>query len=697
MTARQPLRFAVLVAALVTACGSSAPVTWTFGSSIGSAAPSAGAAASAAPSAGPSAAPSGEVTASGSPAPSASASAGPVPSGSSNTAYTVVGTKPCPESRFECVTLSVPKDHFAAPGGDTWDVTFAIQRAAKEKQGTFVVITGGPGYSGIASADDYTDYYAQAITDAYDIVFMDQRGTGQSGPIQCVKAAAAFYQSDARPYVPAERDQAATDAETFARDCIAEAGVTEADLPLFGTKQAIEDLEAVRDYLAADKLQLYGESYGTQYVQTYAAAHPDRVETLYLDGPVDLTLDGPTYYKEAARSATDTLVATLDACTADASCKEDVHGGDALAVYDALAARLKTGPITFDYPLANGTTEQRELTASALEYGTFYYTYSRAARALLQRAIASASQDNFVPLAKLYYDSLSVDPDTLTPVEDPTWSDAAYYAIECQDYAFYPTSGDADARVDAWVAGAEAAGVNDLRLATSYYGDMPCLYWPGTPATDDRPAPLEDTAYPVVVLTSTTDPATPIANGMRIFSRLADAYFFQALGGPHVIYAWGEACPDDQMTAMIADGTRPSARVTTCPGEVADGYVPNAALAKADYKNALDLMQSMDDQILNSDDYAYRLDTDPISAGCDYGGGIAFTPTDTGTAMTLTACEFTSGVPMTGTGETDDEAGTFRLDVTIGSDQLGYERDAEGATRVRGTYDGKKVDQKGSV
>ncbi len=169
---------------------------------------------------------------------------------------------------------------------------------------------------------------------------MDQRGTGQSEPIQCVKAAAAFYQSAYRPQVPAERDQAAKDAQTFATDCVTESGVAPADLPYYATKQAVEDLEAVRDYLGADKLELYGESYGTQYVQTYAAAHPDRIQTLYLDGAVDLTVDGPTYYTEAARSATDTLVATLDACTAEATCKGDVRGGDALAVYDALAARL---------------------------------------------------------------------------------------------------------------------------------------------------------------------------------------------------------------------------------------------------------------------------------------------------------------------------------------------------------------------
>ena len=35
-----------------------------------------------------------------------------------------------------------------------------------------------------------------------------------------------------------------------------------------GTTQAVEDLEAFREWLGVEKLALYGESYGTQYVQT---------------------------------------------------------------------------------------------------------------------------------------------------------------------------------------------------------------------------------------------------------------------------------------------------------------------------------------------------------------------------------------------------------------------------------------------
>ena len=679
---------------VVAGCASSTGAGWTFAPASASPAPAGS------PGTSPSPSPSGAASpdASGSPAASASASA-PAASGSpspsaSDASYTFVKKEACPESRFECVTLSVPKDHFAAGGGPSWDVTFAIQRAAKERRGTFVVITGGPGSSGISSADSYTDYYAAGVTDAYDIVFMDQRGIGLSGPIQCIDAAAAYYASPARPQEPAERDAAAAAAQTFVTDCLTEAGVTEADLPLYATTQAVEDLEAVRDYLAVDKLDLYGESYGTQFVQYYATAHPDRIAALYLDGPVDLTIDGMTYYVEAARSAEDTLVETLNACSADATCKTDVKGGDALAVYDDLADRLRGAPMPFDFPTAAGTTIRRELTIADLENAAFGYIYSPGDRFMLQRAIAAASNANYVPLARLAYDSIGIDPETLAAEEDPTWSDALYFAVECQDYAFLPGAGDPDARLDAWIARAETDHINGTRLETSFYGDVPCLYWPTATTSDQRPAPIQDPPYPTFVMTATTDPATPIANAMRIFSRLDDAYFIQAIGGPHVIYAWGEACPDDTVTAYLVDRTLPTTRVTTCIWSVADPYVATAPTAASSYKDALALMRSVDDQILNTDDYYSRLDTDPLAIGCDFGGTLTYTPGDTGTAVKLDACAFTQDVPLTGTGATDDDAGTFELDATSGDDTLHYERDADGGTSVKGTFDGKTVDLK---
>jgi len=603
----------------------------------------------------------------------------------------------CPGTTFECVTLAVPKDHFAAAAGPTWDVTFAIHRATKERKGTYVEITGGPGYSDIPTSDSYLDYYETAVTDSFDMVYLDQRGIGLSGPIQCTRAAAIYYADPARPQVPAERAAATTAAQTFARDCVAEAGVAVADLPFYATTQAVEDLEAVRDYLGVDKMDLYGLSYGTQFVQTYAAAHPDHIATLYVDGPVDLTIDGPTYYVEAARSSDDTLVATLNACTADRTCRTDVVGGNALAAYDTLAKQLAAGPITYGFPTASGTTVSRQLAVTDLENAAFNAIYYPSDRELLQCAVGAASHGNLVPLARLAYGAIGVDPDTLEAIPYPDYSDALYYAVECQDYAFYPDIADPEARVEAWVKGAEDAGINDTRLASSYYGDLPCLFWPTATTSNVRPAPIVDPPYPMFVLTSTTDPATPIANGMRIFGRLSDAWFIQAVGGPHVIYAWGQACPDDIMTAWLTSRTPPAARVTTCTWQLSDTYVPNAEPKASGYRTALDLMGSVDDQIFNTNDYANRYDSEALPIGCDFGGTLTYAPTDAGTAVTLKACEFTPDLPLTGKGATDDDAGTFVLDVTAPGDKLHYERDGDGGTSVRGTFEGNKVDQKGAA
>jgi pimeloyl-ACP methyl ester carboxylesterase len=632
-TRRPVLPLIVSLAVIVGSCGSGVAPAWTF------------------PPASP-AAPSGQP-------PSADPSS-PVASGAPSTPpgeadYEFVRTAPCPDdSRFECITLAVPRDPFA-DGGPTWEITYAIQRAAAERLGTFVVITGGPGSSGISVADSYTDYYAAGITDHYDIVFIDQRGIGLSGAIQCPDATAVYYAGTDRPADPTQREAVGAASQAYVSDCIAEAGIDPADLPYYSTRHAVEDLEAIRDHLGAVQLHLYGESYGTQYVQYYAAAHPDRIAALYLDGPVDLTMDGLPYYEEAARSADDTLVETLNACSADESCAADVEGGDLLAIYDALNERLRGGPIEFEYRTATGEAERRELTVADLENAAFGYIFSPGDRLVLQRVLAAASNGNYVPLARAAYDSIGVEPDTLEAEIDPTWSDALYYAVECVDYAFYPDGGDPAARLARWLDGGAAAGVNELRLGITYYGDLPCLYWPAQPAQAGRPPPILDPPYPTFVLTSNTDPATPIDNAMRIYGRLDDAYFIVTRGGPHVIFAWGEPCPDDLIAAWLADGTPPPTRVTVCDGEVAYPYVPIAAPAAGDYEDALELMATMDGVILNTNDYWARVGDETYPMGCDFGGTLTYEPTDTGMDLVLDGCAFTPHLPLTGSGEIDDE------------------------------------------
>ena len=344
-----------------------------------------------------------------------------------------LGGRPCPDgSEFTCVTVPMPLDHFDPSDTRTIDVTFAVKPATGARKGAFVTATGGPGYSGISVADYYTSFFEPSVPRRFDLVFFDQRGLALSGGLTCPEAAATYYRTDSQTRTPAQERAFAAAARRFSTDCPVEAGRTDL-LPYLGTAQAAEDLESFRQLLQDDRWWLYGESYGTQLSQTYAAAHPEHLGGLVLDGTVDLTLDGPGFYVQQARAFSDVLAATMAGCDADAACAADVGGGG-IGVYDRLAARLARGPIPFDFPLADGTTVRRDFRLTDLETVAAGQVYSQGDRMLLQRAMAGAAHGDLVPLARLLYPNLGLDPQTEEVIADPTYSDAIYYGVECQDY-----------------------------------------------------------------------------------------------------------------------------------------------------------------------------------------------------------------------------------------------------------------------
>lgn len=610
-------------------------------------------------------------------------------------------TGECPESRFECVTLSVPRDHFAGgPGDDVmWDVTFGIQRAESgDSKGTFVTITGGPGTSGLAVADYYTDLMSADITDNLDVVFIDQRGVGLSQPLRCDDATAVYYATTWDPADPADRDQVIADTQTFVDDCVAETGVDPDDLEFFSTEQAVEDLEAIRHHLGVEQLILYGESYGTQYVQAYAAAHPERVSRMVLDGVVDLSIDVLPYYVEGARAHDDALTAVLSACDTDEVCAADA-GGDALAVWDELAERLGGGAVPVDYPLSDGSVEQRQFTSSDLEWATVSYLSGFGDRLLLQRAVAAAADGNLLPLVRMAYAARYVDPDTLEPLVDPSWSDATFFAVECQDYDYFSAEGSDEARIEAWLAAAAAEDL-DGRLDGVVYGDLPCLAWPGTAtsratagaAPPSRPEPILEPPYPTLLLTADTDAATPIANAMRVFGRLAGASMIVLESGPHVIFDWGYPCVDEPASRFIANGEPPEVRVTICDGEIADPYVAVPPADAEAYDDPIDTAMTIAQNVVAGVGYTYWDAADALAEGCDFGGTAEYTSTDVGTDIALDACELTDGYAATGALSIDDEAGTVTFDVTTPDGQLSYVNDGVTVV-VTGTFEGAGVDE----
>lgn len=600
-----------------------------------------------------------------------------------------LGGKPCPDSDFTCVTLEVPLDHFN-PDGRVIEVVFGVLPASGKRKGMFVTATGGPGTSGLLSADGYTAAFDPSISENFDIVFFDQRGVGLSGGLQCADAAAVLYRAEWDASTPEGEKALVHTAQTFAEDCVSEMGNPES-LSYLGTVQAVEDLETFITAMGVDKFWLYGESYGTQYAQAYAASHPDRLAGLLLDGTVDLTLSGFDFYLSQAEAFNDSLAVTLAACNEDDLCAADMNG-DAVAVYDGLAARLKISPLPFEFPLPSGKKETRGFTFSDLETAASGYVYSETPRMIFLRALASyARTGDLIPMARILYDALALDPETLEAIPDPSYSDAIYYAVECQDYV-YPGA-TPEQRAEIYLRAGDSIDSRLPRFSSVFYGDLPCAFWPNVTEKTERPAPLIATGIPTIVLNGTADPATPYEGARAVYKRLADGYFVGETGGPHVIFGWGNPCVDDLVTAFLVADLLP-ARDVTCDGVVASEFIPLSPVSAADFESPLEALASVDDEINYLPEY-YSWDYEtPTSVGCPFGGTLSFDAADVGEKFSLSNCAFSDGFVMTGEGAYNYDAETFTLDVSISGfadGALTYTRDADGAISVMGTYDGVDV------
>lgn len=603
-----------------------------------------------------------------------------------------LGGYPCPESDFTCVDVTVPLDHSNPQDERTTTVVFGVLPASGERKGMFVVVTGGPGTSGLLSADDYVSYYDPRIPEHFDIVFFDQRGVGLSGGLQCPQAAADFYRADWDASTPASEELLLDTAQTFAQACVDEMGNPEI-LPYMGTRQAVEDLEVFRQLFGEEKFWLYGESYGTQYAQMYAAAHQDRLAGLILDGTVDLTLTGLDFLDGQARAFNQVLVETLNACNQDEACAEAM-GADALAVYDALAARIKQAPLPFDFPLPSGGVATRQFTFSDLETAAGGYLYSETARMIFLRALAAYARDgSLAPLARLLYDSLVLDPETLAPISDPSYSDAVYYAVECQDYAY--ASGNVEQSALAYLRAGDELDASLPRFASVFYGDLPCVFWQNAQQDPARPPALIAEGLTTLVLNATSDPATPYSNAQAVYARLDRGYLITKTGGPHIIFAWGDPCVDDLVTAYLIEDQPPGASQAECQGVVAEAFVPLAKADASEYPNPLEALTAVDDEIYYLPEYYYWDLETPTSVGCPYGGVLSFEASEAGEAFTLQECAFSRGFVMSGSGFNHYDEEVFSLEVSVtglASGRLTYTRTADDRRHVSGEYGGQAVD-----
>lgn len=155
--------------------------------------------------------------------------------------------------------IEVPAHHDDPAKGGTIELRFVRFPATTDTPGSPIVyLAGGPGGSGIRTARWRRFPLFMALREYADVIAFDQRGTGDSSPPPSCEADEPFPLSE-----PFTRDRYLSYALAAAQKCVTwwrEQGVA---LDAYDTWESAGDLEALRKALGAEKITLWGTSYGT--------------------------------------------------------------------------------------------------------------------------------------------------------------------------------------------------------------------------------------------------------------------------------------------------------------------------------------------------------------------------------------------------------------------------------------------------
>ena len=216
---------------------------------------------------------------------------------------------------IECGYLTVPEQH-GQPDGKTIQLAVAVikSRDPSPPADPLVMMQGGPGGS---TLDLFVPLLlgGSALRAGRDIVLFDQRGTLYSKPkLACPEQIALVEQTIEQRLSHEESDRLSLEAERACRDRLAGEGV---NFSAYDTEESAADVEALRQALGYDQINLYGVSYGTLLALTVMRNYPQGLRSVILDGVVPPQLDTSV---EVAKTVDRSMGELFAACAADPAC-----------------------------------------------------------------------------------------------------------------------------------------------------------------------------------------------------------------------------------------------------------------------------------------------------------------------------------------------------------------------------------------
>lgn len=365
------------------------------------------------------------------------------------------------------------------------------------------ILEGGPGAGAATLAGARLPMFRRFRTDR-DLVFVDQRGTGESNRLGCDPTAA-------------ELDEVATDddrAIARIRACLA---ALDADPRLYTTSIAMDDLDDVRAFLGYDRINLWGGSYGTRAALVYLRQHEARVRAVVLDGvaPQDMRL--PLHTARDAQRALDRLIAD---CAADGACAAafPALGADTRALFARLEAER---PVVRGVHPRTGLPLEMPLSRRDAALVVFRALYVPELASLLPRVLTDAAAGNYQGLLALAFSS--------APEGDKRdMAIGMHLSVVCAEDIARITPAD---RVDADASGFLGAAMFDAQYAA-------CSFWPKGDVPEGYYAPVTS-ERPVLILSGADDPVTPPAWGDHVAPHLPKSRHFVVPGAGHITLTRG--------------------------------------------------------------------------------------------------------------------------------------------------------------
>lgn len=396
------------------------------------------------------------------------------------------------------------------------------------------IFAGGPG-GGAASevTAGVVDYFAR-MRRTRDIVFVDQRGTGASHRLVCrLVDRDASAQRDFGDLLPPDKVRACRQAlEPIA------------DLRLYTTPIAMDDLDEVRRGLGYASINLYGVSYGALAALQYLRQYPTRVRSLALLGVGTPAQKLPLAFAAGAQAALDHVVAD---CAADDACQRAFP--DLRRDLAAVFGRFDAGPVTFEHPVAGGRAAERVSMPRAVfaeRLRLMLYDLRSASRIPL--VIHRAAQDDWASFAR------ATGP-TLTGISS-SFAMGMYLTVTCSESI--PLISEDDI-----VRESRGTFVGETRTRVHVRA---CEEWPRGAIPREFYAPVTSDV-PVLMVSGELDPATPaswatlaarsLRNGRQLLVRnMAHWYFGDCLRGV-VAEFFDQASARELDTGCLASLRRP--------------------------------------------------------------------------------------------------------------------------------------------